>query len=691
MSLFLSSIQRPPQQCKPLDTPQQPESTITSEMANMKRRLRYLRCVNLALQSSSLRFFHPPSPLNNFFFLLPTHQTNLDIPRTRPALSLLAYCSYHNQDYARAAEFYEELVALCPETEEYQVYFTQSLVMAEAFLDATRVSSAITSSSSHSQRWLLLKAQAELEEGLLSASSSTLARCMEDDPETILSLATVEYRAGKYSNALEKYRIAKEIMGKLPMLSYFTALCHYKLGQYDLAMDLVDGIIAVMREEQLGTDNPKFWQQESTFVVEAFNLKAALCHEAKQHHAAKDVLKELCELHDDENLDTITIHNDAIINLEKDPSVGMQKLSYLLSNASFPPETLGNLLTVYVSHGQEDAAAELFESNKQHIKELIPPELYAYLNAAILSFSSPHEAYSMLETLVAKYTPRLRASMKQLEVEAQASSSPASTSRPATASRRGAQSLADATQTYATLVEDYIPILMLQAKLHWDEKQYERAEELLCKSADFCRGNDSWRLNMSHCLLAQQNKYEECIQYYELELMAKEESETDLLKVPANALANLCLAYVMTNQNEAAEAIMKAVEQEEHQQSAIGNERTYHSCMINLVIGTLYCEKGNFEFGISRVCKSLEPFNKNLSQDTWFYTKRCLLTLASKVAKLMAVLKDNMIQEIMYFLDDVETNCKQFVLDGEEVQLDSLTIIASEARQLKHIFIKLCA
>ena len=29
----------------------------------------------------------------------------------------------------------------------------------------------------------------------------------------------------------------------------------------------------------------------------------------------------------------------------------------------------------------------------------------------------------------------------------------------------------------------------------------------------------------------------------------------------------------------------------------------YHLCIVNLVIGTLYCSKGNFEFGITIVIK----------------------------------------------------------------------------------------
>lgn len=47
------------------------------------------------------------------------------------------------------------------------------------------------------------------------------------------------------------------------------------------------------------------------------------------------------------------------------------------------------------------------------------------------------------------------------------------------------------------------------------------------------------------------------------------------------------------------------------------DKQCYHLCIVNLVIGTLYCAKGNFEFGISRVIKSLEPYNKKLSTDTW--------------------------------------------------------------------------
>lgn len=104
------------------------------------------------------------------------------------------------------------------------------------------------------------------------------------------------------------------------------------------------------------------------------------------------------------------------------------------------------------------------------------------------------------------------------------------------------------------------------------------------------------------------------------------------------------------------------------------DRKLYHLCIVNLVIGTLYCAKGNYEFGIGRIMKSLEPYQRKvcvcvcvlgqlrdlyachllpchwlchyycvivavlascchschsaqLGTDTWYYAKRCLLSL----------------------------------------------------------------
>jgi tetratricopeptide repeat protein 30 len=61
---------------------------------------------------------------------------------------------------------------------------------------------------------------------------------------------------------------------------------------------------------------------------------------------------------------------------------------------------------------------------------------------------------------------------------------------------------------------------------------------------------------------------------------------------------------------------------------------------------------------VSRIVKSLEPFQKKLGTDTWFYAKRCFLSLIETLAKHMLVLPDSSFNEILNFLDAVEVHGK---------------------------------
>jgi len=73
---------------------------------------------------------------------------------------------------------------------------------------------------------------------------------------------------------------------------------------------------------------------------------------------------------------------------------------------------------------------------------------------------------------------------------------------------------------------------------------------------------------------------------------------------------------------------MRKLEKQEEDLAIDDPERkVFHLCIVNLVIGTLYCAKGNFQFGVSRVIKSLEPYHKRLGWETWTYAKRCFLAL----------------------------------------------------------------
>ena len=52
----------------------------------------------------------------------------------------------------------------------------------------------------------------------------------------------------------------------------------------------------------------------------------------------------------EEELDAVTLHNQALMNMEANPTQGFEKLQFLLQQNPFPPETFGNLLLLYIKY-----------------------------------------------------------------------------------------------------------------------------------------------------------------------------------------------------------------------------------------------------------------------------------------------------------------------------------------------------
>merc|ERR1719433_405775 len=134
----------------------------------------------------------------------------------------------------------------------------------------------------------------------------------------------------------------------------------------------------------------------------------------------------------------------------------------------------------------------------------------------------------------------------------------------------------------------------------------------------------------------------------------------------------------MTSANEEAEELMRLVEKEEEKVGGESSKPVYHLCIINLVIGTLYCAKGNFEFGVSRIIKSLEPYERKIGVDTWYYAKRCFLALGESLGKNMILLKDEAFDDVVAFFDAASQVGKTI----EEVLPEDARLTRSDSGQL---------
>ncbi|XP_030263876.1 intraflagellar transport protein 70A isoform X3 [Sparus aurata] len=603
--------------------------------------------------------------------------------KSRAALSLMGYCYYHIQDFTNSAECYEQLTQLHPEVEEYKVYYAQSLYKAGAYPEATKASFVLDNPSSHTK---MVKLQACIKycEEDYSAAKSMLEQLPQDDPDYIYNMGCLLYQDGKYEEACKKFMSAMQVLGYVPALSYNIALCYYNLKNYDQAHKYIGEIIerGIKDHPELsvgltteGIDLPSVGNTlvlQQTALIEASNLKAAIEYQLKNMKVAQDALTDMPP-RSEEELDPVTLHNQALLNMDTKPSEGFEKLAFLLQQPSFPPVTFGNLLLLYCKHEYFDLAADVLAENAHLTYKFLSPYMYEFLDALLTCQTAPEEAFRKFDEMNGKLTEQLRKLAKQLQDVRLV---------------REDEVQKKALQEYDLMQEKYIVVLMAQAKIYWNRENFQMVEKIFRKSVEVCNEDDTWKLNVAHVLFMQ-NKYKEAIGFYEP--IVKKHYD-NILNVSAVVLANLCVSYIMTNQNEEAEELMRKIEKEEEQISYDDpDKKVFHLCIVNLVIGTLYCAKGNYDFGISRVIKSLEPYNKKLGTDTWFYAKRCFLSLLENMSKHMVMLRDAVVQECIQFLEHCEAYGKEVPAIIEQPLEEIHTHIGKntvtyEARLLKALF-----
>lgn len=67
----------------------------------------------------------------------------------------------------------------------------------------------------------------------------------------------------------------------------------------------------------------------------------------------------------EKELDAVTLHNQALMNMESNPAEGFEKLQFLISQNPYPPETFWTLLLLYCKYEYYDLAADVLAENKQ--------------------------------------------------------------------------------------------------------------------------------------------------------------------------------------------------------------------------------------------------------------------------------------------------------------------------------------
>ncbi|XP_028038136.1 tetratricopeptide repeat protein 30A [Bombyx mandarina] len=606
----------------------------------------------------------------------------------RAGLSLLGFCYYRTQAFVEAANCYEQLTAMHPDVPEYRLYFGQALYEASMFEESFKVTMQINNPELE-RKVIKLQSAIKYSEDDTATAKGLVDSYPQDDPDKDINLGCLLFKENHFEEALQKFSRSLNVVGFNAHLHYNIAVCYFKLKEFPQALKHITLVI-----ERGIRDHPELavgMQAEisevksvgntltlhETALTEVFNLKAAIEYQLKNIDSAKEALNDMPPRHEHE-LDAVTLHNMALTSIDVKPTDGFEKLHFLLQQELFPPETFANLLLLYCKFEYYDLAADVLAENAQFTYKYLTPYLYDFLDAIITSQTSPEEAFQKYEDIASKHAEQLRKLTKIVQESR---------------SQGDNDQVKKAVVEYEEALERYIPVVMAQAKIYWDKENYGQVEKIFRKSVEFCNDSDVWRLNVAHVLFMQENKYKEAASFYEP--IVKKQYD-NILDVSAVVLANLCVSYIMTSQNEEAEDIMRKIEKEEEQQIFEDPQKKFfHLCIVNLVIGTLYCAKGNYEFGISRVIKSLEPFNKRLGTDTWFYAKRCFLSFLENLAKHLIVVKDNTIKDCLLFLEGCEAYGRKVstVIENPFQEEDANTkakhTVTYEARLLRYMFYKL--
>ena len=411
-------------------------------------------------------------------------------------------------------------------------------------------------------------------------------------------------------------------------------------------------------------------------LIEAYNLKAAIDYQLGNTDDAKESLNEMPP-REMEELDSVTLHNLALVNIEKDPDDSFKKLNFLLKNPPCPPEALANLLILYCKYEQYELAHDVLSENEDLKSKYLSEEEISYITALSMMRTSKEAAYESLDKLGKIYRDLIEKQHKLMKDNK---------------NNTDKNFFSKIVNSYESILQKYLPVITAQAKIFWDLGNYETVESILKSSdiQDTYNENQTWKINMGHAYFIQETYFREAIKYY----MDVYNNATDILSIPASVIANLCVSLIMIQENEQAQDIIKQVEEDEAKAMASNPDGQYfHVCIVNLIVGTLYCAKGNYEFGISRILVSFQNFHKRMNMDTWYYAKRCFLSLIENLAKQILCIPDKLFIELMNFLDEADKYGKNIttqILDSHsnEENAEKCTV-SSEARLLKKMLLKI--
>ena len=520
-----------------------------------------------------------------------------------------------------------------------------------AFVDAVGTYSKLVDMHPSQQQYILYLAQAQYKSGSFAEAAETLTAItdpilmskanhlsalvefegsapdralagLKGNPERHIFEGCVLAKQGDWASAKHVFTSTND---RRPFMLYNQALCAFNLGDYQTASELADKII-------------KASDDELDCKIEALNLKGAILFTQRDWKGLRRFLSEQTSKSQTE-MDAVSLHNSAIYETKADDtrsSSALSKLMHLLSldPRDVPVPTASNALLIAMKCDRPDIVDSILRSGSstsQDLRDIASAYLIKDPDAALSRFDDVLKSINLKRS-------------------------------------RATGEICDLQDTALTL----------KCCVLWNSKDYKTMRKLLSSATDAVPVENA-NINLAHCAFMEEN-YSEAIKLYG-SIFA---DSADILRLPESVVANLAVSLILESRNDEAEILMRKLDDEERIIFE-GNSKAqcFHLTTVEMAIGTLYCARGNFEFGISRVLKSMFPLERRLGLKTWTIAIRALMGLAAASVKGYTIVRDSIWQEAHDFIDAVMLSKKQ------SVESEIAAIISKQARTIKLLFLKL--
>jgi len=154
--------------------------------------------------------------------------------KTRTLLGI-AYCAFHNGDYQKSMQIYDELIKRGEQDQQIFVYKACCLYALGQFKEAKAEAEKCVEDSPLKMRLLFQLAQKLGDENEIMNLHARLSSTIEDQ----LCMAALHYLRSHFEEATEIYKKLLIENKDFHAINIYVALCYYKMDYYDVSLEIL--------------------------------------------------------------------------------------------------------------------------------------------------------------------------------------------------------------------------------------------------------------------------------------------------------------------------------------------------------------------------------------------------------------------------------------------------------------------